>query len=73
MDSVSALLFIGCGSFEVASVFALLLLKIIAITIEEMVILTINTVARELVDMMHAVLKDCSLSVSVEDMFIVIG
>jgi hypothetical protein len=67
------LLFVGCGNSEVASIFALLLLKIIAITIEEMVILIINTVARELVDMMHTVLRDCSLSVSVEEMFIVIG
>jgi hypothetical protein len=73
VGSVCVLLFIGCGNSEAVSIFALLLFKMIAITTEEMAILTINAVARELVDMMHTVLKDCSLSVSVEDMFIVIG
>ena len=66
MESVCVLLFdnVGC---EVALVFALLLLKIIAIIIEETAILAIKAIARELEDIMHLVLAldDCLPSVSV--------
>ena len=75
IDSVCVLLPIGCDNSEVVLIFALLLLRIIAITIEETAILTISAVARELVDTMHAVfvLNDSLLSVSIEEIFTVIG
>ena len=75
IDSVCVLLPIRCGNSEVSLIFALLLLRIIAITIEEMAILTISAVARELVDIMHTVLvlNDSLPSVSLEVIFIIIG
>ena len=75
IDSVFVLLPIGCDNSDVALIFALLLLRIIAITIEETAILIISTVARELVDIMHTVLvlNDSLLTISVEEIFTVIG
>ena len=75
IDSVCVLLLVGCDNSEVALIFALLLLRIIAITIEEMAMLTISAIARELVDIMHTVLvlNDSLPSVSVAEIFTVIG
>ena len=67
MESVCVLLFVSCGNSETALIFALLLLKIIAMTIDEMAMLTISAITRELEDIMHTefVLNDCLSSVSV--------
>ena len=74
IDSVCVLLPVGCDNSEVSLIFALLLLRIIAITIEETAILTISAIARELVDIMHTVLvlNDSLPSVSVGEIFTVI-
>ena len=75
IDSVCMLLPIRCGNSEVSLIFALLLLRIIAITIEETAILTISAVARELVDITYTVLvlNDSLPSVSIREIFTVIG
>ena len=75
IDSVCVLLPVGCDNSEVSLIFALLLLRIIVITVEEVPILIISAIARELVDIIHTVLvlNDSLTSVSVAEIFTVIG
>ena len=67
MVSVCVLIFVGCGNCEAALIFVLLLRKIIAISTDEITILTIKAIARELKDIMHTVLAldNCLPSISV--------
>ena len=56
LECLCVLLFVGCGNSEAALIFTFLLRKVIAMTIEEMAMLTIRAVARELEDIIHTVL-----------------